>query len=216
MDTKSVSMVPHIRQSIVEATFIIDRVASIRYAQFVPNFQKVVDTLKADVKRDVKIIAKAKAELEELEEIAERIYALQEQLGSAEMRVVHTLEMLRDKQLTDSVIDHPALERVRQYLSTKRAKEVTLRVATEQYLRIVRKAKVAEIVEFLQAIGFDYAKRQTIEGLIKRHPFDFSVVKEGREKFITARRSLRRAGGWILLHRWRAVLSGGAVRGWLA
>jgi hypothetical protein len=188
MDTASVVMVPHIRQSILEATFIIDRVASIRYALFVPNFQKVVDTLKAEVKRDAKIVAKGKKELEALEEVAERIYALQREVGAAEMRIIRTLEMMRDKQLTESVIDHPALDTVRSYLGNKnRTRDVKLRVATEEYLRIVKKAKVAEIVAFLQALGFDYAKRQTVEGMIKRHSFDFNIVKEGRDKFITAR-----------------------------
>jgi hypothetical protein len=177
----------NVRRSILEATFLLDLDASMRYAVFMPNFQKVVDTLKADVKRDVNIVARAKAELEELEEIANRIAMLELDLSGAEMRIVHTLEMLRDKKLTESVINHPALERVREYMGVKRTKDVTLRVATGAYLRIVKRAKVAEIVDFLQAIGFSYAKRQTIESLIKRHDFDFEVVKDGREKFITAR-----------------------------
>lgn len=187
MGTTSVLMVSHIRQSISEASFIVDRVASIRYASFVSDFHKVVEALRNGVKRDLKIVEQAKQELEKLEEVAQRIYALQDNLEQAEIRVIRTLEMLRDKQLTDSVAKSPAFKQIHDRLNLPHSREVSLRAATQEYLRIAKKAKVAKIVEFLQGIGFDYAKRQTIEGVIKRHPYDFKVVHRGREKFITAR-----------------------------
>jgi hypothetical protein len=178
-------MFPHIRQSISEASFLIDIVASIRYSSFVPELHKVVDALKSGVKRDVKLVEQSKRELEELEEMAERIYSLQRNMEHAEIRVIRTLELLRDKSLTDSVAKSPEFRRIHERLRLPKTREVSLRAAMQEYLRIAKKAKVAEIVEFLQTMGFDYAKRQTIEGVIKRHPFDFKVVKDGREKFIT-------------------------------
>lgn len=57
----------------------------------------------------------------------------------------------------------------------------------EEYLRLSGRAKVREIVAFLQALGHENVKRQTIESVVKRNPRDFKAVKEGRDKFIELR-----------------------------
>jgi hypothetical protein len=55
----------------------------------------------------------------------------------------------------------------------------------EEYLQIVGEAKVGDIVSFLQGIGIEYAKRQTVESTLRNHPDEFKVTKRKREKFIS-------------------------------
>ena len=56
---------------------------------------------------------------------------------------------------------------------------VKLRVAIEEYLRVVDRAKVGEIVEFLLSHSDRITrKRQTVESVIKRNSFDFTVTKQ--------------------------------------
>ncbi len=153
----------------------------------------VVEELKAGLARDMKIVEESNRELEALREVADKIYALQCELHNASTRVYRVLEMLSDKSAKSAILENPAFSNIHEWLREGRRKptikKVTMRGATEAYLDIVKEAKVGEIVEFLQSIGMSHAKRQSIESVIKRNPFDFKVTKRGREKFISANHS---------------------------
>jgi hypothetical protein len=176
-----------IYRSIAEATFLLDLVASTKYAVFVPSIGEVVEKMKANLARDVKNVEAAKVELESLTEIADKIYELEKTVDHGSMRIVRIIELLKDKKTKANVLKNPNMTRIHDSFEGRGEikRPVKLRVAIEEYLRVVDRAKVGEIVEFLQAIGLDYAKRQTVESVIKRNSFDFTVTKQGREKFIS-------------------------------
>jgi len=181
-----------IHESIQLATFLLDLVASTKYSVFVPSVLEVVKKMQDGLARDVKNVEEAKRELELLKDMADKIWALQETVDNGSARIVRIIEMLKDKTTKASVFKNKGLAHIHDQLHSRGerplARPVTLRVATEEYLRVVNKAKVGEIVEFLQAIGLTYAKRQTVESVIKRNPYDFTVTKQGREKFISRAR----------------------------
>jgi hypothetical protein len=171
------------------ATFLLDLVASTQYASFVPSVSEVTDKLRQNLTRDIQAVSKAKGELEEMREIADRIAALQDTVEHGSTRIVRVVEMLKDKSAKAAVLRNPALTHIHKMLRDRETRSLTqtvkLRVAIEEYLRVASRAKVAEIVEFLQAVGLTYAKRQTVESVIKRHPYDFVVTKDGRQKFVS-------------------------------
>jgi hypothetical protein len=177
------------RNRLLEATILLDLVASMSYREFMPSVIEVVEKLKERLTRDVKTVEDARRELDGLKDVAARILDLECQMDDARIRIIRVVRMLGDKQTRTLLAKNPAFAEDRQELRKaskySRSETVSLRSFMEEYLRIVRKAKVGDIVEFLQAVGVDYAKRQTIEAVVRRHPDEFKITKRNREKFVS-------------------------------
>jgi hypothetical protein len=64
--------------------------------------------------------------------------------------------------------------------------ELPIWKAIREYLRVTRRAKVAEIASFLVAVGFvSNVTRQAIESAVKRHPQIFRLAKSGKDRFVS-------------------------------
>src|ERR1039458_3394684 len=177
------------RNKLLEATSLLDLVASMSYRQFMPSCNEVFEKHKERLTRDVKTVEDTRRELDELKDVAARILDLERQMDDARIRIIRVVRMLGDKQTRALLSKNPAFSEDRQELRKaskySRSETVSLRSFMEEYLRVVRKAKVGDIVAFLQAVGVDYAKRQTIEAVVRRHPDEFKITKRNREKFVS-------------------------------
>ena len=131
-----------------------------------PTVLEVVEKLKERVARDLKLVETSRRELETLQEVAVRIADLEIQLDEARIRIIRTISMLGDKQTKEIFVKNPALvNEFRKFSKASkysRSERVSLRAFMQEYLRIVKEARVGDIVVFLRAVGVDYAQRQTI------------------------------------------------------
>jgi hypothetical protein len=163
-----------------------------------PDFLDVVDKMKGRLVSDAKFVEQWRHELAAMLPMANRIAHLEAEIDDARMRMMRVATMLGEDRTKEILATTPKF--VREYMQRyrkERAKgarynrdqSTSLRSFVEEYLRIVKEAKVGDIVQFLHAIGVDYAKRQTIEGVIKRNTYDFTVIKRGRGKFVRLRAS---------------------------
>jgi hypothetical protein len=150
-----------------------------------PNVLDVVEQLKRRMLRDAKFLEESREELDALRSVVEKAGDLSEKMDEAEFRIRLTIEMLGNKQskevLSQSKIGPDLLERSK-YRSPEK---VSLWAYMKEYLQLVKEARVGDIVMFLQAIGIGYAKRQTIESVIRRKSRTFRVTKRGGQKFVS-------------------------------
>ncbi len=155
-----------------------------------PNVIEVVEKLKRRMVRDAKRIENASKELEVLRDVLDRACDLQEEIENAEQRIRRTVEMLGNKQaktiLAETNVGAQFLEE-----KSVRAEKVSLWAYMQEYLQIVKEARVGDIVAFLQAVGIEYAKRQTIEAVIRRKPAEFRITKRNGQKFVSLRPNWR-------------------------
>ncbi len=133
------------------------------------NVLEVVEKLKERLAHDVAVVEGSRQELDGLKEVAQRI--------------------VDEKQARAILGKNPAFEtdyrNLRKESKYSRSETISLRAFMEEYLRVVREAKVGDIVAFLQAIGVGYAKRQTVEAAIKRNPHDLKVTRRNGQKFVS-------------------------------
>ena len=150
-----------------------------------PSVIEVVEQLKRRMLRDAKFLEDSRTELAAVQPILEKAADLNERMDIAEFRIRLASEMLGNKQsrevLSQSKIGMQLIERSKSTAPQK----VSLWAYMKEYLQIVKEARVGDIVIFLQAVGVDYAKRQTIESVIRRKPKTFKVIKRGGQKFIS-------------------------------
>jgi len=155
----------------------------------VHNVLEVVEELKERLARDAKIVEESKRELRTLKEVAARINDLELQIEGARTRISRVIAMLGEKQARVILGKNPAFEgdfrNLRKESKYSRSETVSLRAFMQEYLRVVGQARVADIVAFLQAVGVEYAKRQTVEAAIKRNPLDLRVTKRRGQKFVS-------------------------------
>jgi hypothetical protein len=178
------------QRSLIEANCLLDLFASMGYAEGMLQPAEVVEKLKANLKSDIATVEFLGKELDGLREVADRIIGLGIELDEARIRIIRVMAMIEDKKTRAMLLKNPAFKddwEALQATTSKysRSKTVSLRSSATEFLRVVGESKVGDIVSFLQSIGVDYAKRQTVEGVIRNHPHDFIVTKRGREKFIS-------------------------------
>ncbi len=153
------------------------------------NVLEVVEKLKERLAHDVAVVEGSRQELDGLKEVAHRIVDLEMQVGEARTRISRIIRMLGEKQARAILGKNPAFETDYRNLwkesKYSRSETISLRAFMEEYLRVVREAKVGDIVAFLQAIGVGYAKRQTVEAAIKRNPHDLKVTRRNGQKFVS-------------------------------
>ena len=153
------------------------------------NVLEVVEKLKERLAHDVAVVEGCRQELDGLKEVAHRIVDLEMQVGEARTRISRIIRMLGEKQARAILGKNPAFEtdyrNLRKESKYSRSETISLRAFMEEYLRVVREAKVGDIVAFLQAIGVGYAKRQTVEAAIKRNPHDLKVTRRNGQKFVS-------------------------------
>jgi hypothetical protein len=151
--------------------------------------EAIKEQLKERLAQSVKVIEDAGKNLDRLRELAAQIQSLDNQVEEAKIRVIRIVRMLGDKETKARLLKNPALRADRKELEEaskySRSKAVSVRSFMEEYLQIVGEAKVGDIVSFLQGIGIEYAKRQTVESTLRNHPDEFKVTKRKREKFIS-------------------------------
>ena len=177
-----------VQQTLTEANFLLDMFASIRYADFMVEHAEVVKRLKRNLKKDIDTVVSTSLKLKELEEVAKQVEALDAQCDTAKIRAIRTIRMVGDDTTKKRLLNIPEFADFHRDLQEpskySRSEAVSLRSFTSEYLRAAGPSKVGEIVAFLQWMGVKYAKRQSIEGVIKRNPETFLVTRKGREKFI--------------------------------
>jgi hypothetical protein len=169
---------------LTKATIYVDLVASMSYREFMPNVIDVVDKLKRRMIRDAKLIEDSRKELEALRDVAERVGSLEREIDYASIRIRRTVEMIGDKQ-AKAVLAQTAIGPEFLRAKIQRPEKVSLWAFLQEYLQIVKEARVGDIVTFLQAVGIDYAKRQTIEAVIRRKPEEFRITKRDGQKFVS-------------------------------
>jgi hypothetical protein len=149
-----------------------------------PNVIEVFEKLKRRMIRDAKLIEESRKELEALREVIDRAADLEEQADYASNRIRRTVLMIGHKQakalLAQSSVGSEFLD-----AKITGGDKVSLWAFMQEYLQVVKEARVGEIVAFLQAVGIDYAKRQTIEAVIRRKPKEFKVTKRNGQKFVS-------------------------------
>jgi hypothetical protein len=154
-----------------------------------PNVLEVVEKLKERLAHDVALVEGSRRELHSLKEVAHRIIDLEMQVDEARTRISRIIRMLGEKQARGILGKNPAFEadyrNLRKESKYSRSETVSLRAFMEEYLRVVKEARVADIVAFLQAIGVGYAKRQTVEAAIRRNPYDLKVTRRNGQKFVS-------------------------------
>jgi len=159
-----------------------------------PNVLQVVEKFKKRLVRDARVIEEANRELAPLREVFERVIELEDRIEDASLRIQRTIEMIGDRQAREALAQTTVGQKFigqRRRVSAKH--KVSLWAFMQEYLQVVKKARVNEIVEFLRAVGIDYAKRQTIESVIRRKPREFRVTKENGQKFVSLYSSWREA-----------------------
>jgi hypothetical protein len=153
-----------------------------------PNVIEVLERLKRRMLQDAKVLEESRKQLAALQSVLDKAGALSEKIDEAEYHIRLTVEMIGRKQskevLSQCKIGPELLERSKHTAPEK----VSLWAYMKEYLQQVREARVGDIVMFLQAIGIDYAKRQTIESVIRRKPKTFKVTKRGGQKLVSLRR----------------------------
>ncbi len=177
-----------VQQHLIEANFLLDMFASIAYADFMVEHAEVVKRLKRNLEEEIATVRSASSRLNQLKETAKEIESLEAQCETAKIRAIRTMRMVGDAATKKTLLNtrefadlHADLREPSKY---SRSEAVSLRSFTSEYLRAAGPSKVGEIVAFLQWMGVKYAKRQSIEGVIKRNPDTFTVTRKGREKFI--------------------------------
>jgi len=149
-----------------------------------PNVIDVVEKLKRRMIRDVRLIEESRQELEAIRDVADRAVDLEMTIDSASNRIRRTISMIGNKQagaaLAETNVGPEFLHR-----ESKSGERTSLWAFLQEYLQIVKEARVGDIVTFLQAVGIDYAKRQTIEAVIRRKPKEFKITKRNGQKFVS-------------------------------
>ena len=104
------------RNRLLEATILLDLVASMSYREFMPSVSEVVEKLKERLTRDVKTVEDARRELDGLKDVAARILDLERQMDDARIRIIRVVRMLGDKQTRALLAKNPAFAEDRQEL----------------------------------------------------------------------------------------------------
>lgn len=170
--------------AIKEATYLLDLVASMRYRVVMPSALEVARKMKQRLEHECRAVSSAKKKLDALAKVYNQIQDLEKRVEEGNERIRTIAALLGDDETRELLSsDH---QEIRAFLSVNRH-TIGLWAFVEEYLRINGRAKVGEIVAFLQALGHENVKRQTIESVVKRNPRDFKAVKEGRDKFIELR-----------------------------
>lgn len=178
-----------------EARCFIDKLASFEYSLIMLNnaeLKDIRDKLKTRLDESIRTINEAGKELDGLQEVEERIHLLRNQVDDARISASRITHMLGNDKTRAKLkqIDSAAERRdIQQSSKYSRSKAVSVRSFMDEYLKVAGESKVGDIVSFLQHIGVDYAKRQTVETALKNHPDEFEVIKRGREKFVSLTRS---------------------------
>ncbi|MGD0570169.1 MAG: hypothetical protein ABSA78_17335 [Candidatus Sulfotelmatobacter sp.] len=177
-----------VQETLIEANILLDMFASMAYAAFMVEHAEVVKRLRRNLKKEIDTVATTSLRLKQLEEVSKEIESLDAQCDTAKIRAIRTIRMVGDDATKKRLLNipefadfHGELQEPSKY---SRSEAVSLRSFTSEYLRAAGPSKVGEIVAFLQWMGVKYAKRQSIEGVIKRNPETFRVTRKGREKFI--------------------------------
>jgi hypothetical protein len=174
--------------NLVEANILVDMFACMGYADFMVQHAEVVKRLRRNLKKDIDTVVSASLRLKQLEEVTKEIESLDLECDTAKIRAIRTIRMVGDEATKTRLLNIPQFadfhEDLRAPSKYSRSEAVSLRSFTSEYLRAAGPSKVGEIVAFLQWMGVKYAKRQSIEGVIKRNPETFLVTRKGREKFI--------------------------------
>jgi len=170
--------------AIKEATFLLDLVASMRYRSVMPGALEVARKMKQRLEHECRAVSSAKKKLDALAKVYNQIQDLEARIEAGNERIRPIAALLGDDETRE--LHSPDHQQIRDFLSVNRSR-IGLWAFVEEYLRLNGRAKVGEIVAFLQALGHENVKRQTIESVVKRNPRDFKAVKEGRDKFIELR-----------------------------
>ena len=152
-----------------------------------PNVIEVVEQFKRRMLRDAKFIEESRKELDALQPVLEKAADLDEKIQDAEFRIRLAVEMIGTKQSKEVLSQINIGSQLVKHPKFTPPERVSLWAYMKEYLQLVREARVGDIVMFLQAIGVDYAKRQTIESVIRRKPRTFRVTKRGGQKFVSLR-----------------------------
>jgi hypothetical protein len=171
--------------AITEATFLLDVVASMRYRDVMPGALEVARKMKQRLEHECRSVSSAKKKLDALAKVYNQIQDLEARIEAGNERIRTIAALLGDDETRE--ILSPDHQQIRDFLSVNRSR-IGLWAFVEEYLRLNGRAKVGEIVAFLQALGHENVKRQTIESVVKRNPRDFKAIKEGRDKFIELRK----------------------------
>jgi len=62
--------------------------------------------------------------------------------------------------------------------------------AMQEYLTFVPEARIAEMEQFFDHVGYESANRQAIESVLKRHPSIFKTRKRGGQKLISLKKGV--------------------------
>lgn len=174
-----------------EARCFVDKLASFGYSGIMltdAELKAIRDKLRTRFDESIRTINEAGRELDGLQKAAQRLDFLQRQMEHAKVRASRIVRMLGDAKARatlaklDSAAERRAIDESSKY---SRSNAVSVRSFMDEYLSVAGESKVGDIVLFLQHIGLDYAKRQTVETALRNHPDEFIVTKHGREKFVS-------------------------------
>jgi hypothetical protein len=186
MKTNLTKEPPRSLEAIKEATFLLDLVASMHYRTVImASALEVARKMKQRLEHECRAVSSAKKKLDTLAKVYNQIQDLEKRIEEGNERIRRIAALLGDDETRE--ILSPDHQEIRAFLSVNRH-TIGLWAYVEEYLRINGRAKVGEIVAFLQALGHENVKRQTIESVVRRNPRDFKAVKEGRDKFIELKR----------------------------
>jgi len=151
-----------------------------------PNVLDVVEKLKRRMARDVVMIDESRKKLETLQPVIEQADDLRIAIENADMRIRRVVRMIGNEQ-SRSILERTLAgkEYLDRHNQSTPSEKVSLWAFLQEYLQIVKEARVGDIVAFLQAVGIDYAQRQTIESVIRRKPREFKITKRDGQKFVS-------------------------------
>lgn len=179
-----------------DITFFLDKVMSQFYAWFMklPDREiepclKIEDQMRARLRHEYERMRTAEQRMKELASCYNEYIDLRDETAKRRERVLRILAMVGSHDLStpgSKPILEPAATAFISSTEELRA-NLPLWEAMQEYLSHVKEARIADMENFFDSMGFYEGNRQAMESALKRHPEVFKTRKIKREKYISLR-----------------------------
>lgn len=179
-----------------DITFFLDKVMSKFYilVMKVPDREvepslKMEDQMRDRLRHEYEKMRTAEQRMKELASCYNEYIDLRDETAKRRERVLRILAMVGSHDLS-APGGEPILEpAATAFISSTEELRANLPLweAMQEYLSHVKEARIAEMENFFDSMGFHEGNRQAMESALKRHPEVFRTRKSKREKYISLR-----------------------------
>ena len=177
--------------TIHDITILLDMVVSRLYDPSMNITEHPIERqMRQRLHHDVERMRAIKGRMEEIASVYNEFIDLRDEAAARKSRIAILYGLIGDDHFSPKSdwVEMSAREVAGGSENTLRA-QLPLWEAMKQYLSYVPEARIGEMEEFFDHIGYGEGNRQAIESALKRHPKEFHVRKQKREKYLSLRKS---------------------------